>query len=112
MKTFVPLPKTKLIVCLAALFTTLIAKAQTYTSIAAGNWSSSSTWSGGIVPPSTIPAGATVNITKAVVCDLSSDINISGTLNVTGDTLRFSSGFSKSIRVKQGGLLKVTKGGL
>jgi hypothetical protein len=90
---------------------TLAALAQSsYTTKADGNWSSPSTWVGGVVPGATIAAGKTVYIKHKVTFDLNSDLAISGTLNITADTLQFNSSFGKDIQVNAGGLLYVNNG--
>lgn len=63
--------KKALFSCLLALFFAGSLCAQTYTTIADGNWSSPATWQGGIVPPTatTLPAGATINIRHTVAYD-------------------------------------------
>ena len=89
------------------------ADAQTFATKAAGNWSNPSTWVGGNVPGTTIAAGQTVNINHAVVYNYNTDLKISGSLNVTGDTLRFESVFTnKRVDIISGGILKVVNGGL
>jgi Secretion system C-terminal sorting domain len=67
-----------------ALFVSLNIKAQTYTTIANGAWTSSSTWSGGNVPPTngTITSGMVINI-KHMVTYSSSSISNSGTINIS-----------------------------
>lgn len=109
MKKFVPFQKNRLVLCLATLLTVLSATSQTYTTVAAGNWSSPSTWSGGTIPNSTVGFGKTINIKHRVVYDLNTDLNIFGDLNITGDTLHFN---NKDINVAFGGNLNVLNGGL
>src|SRR4051812_26367508 len=66
--------------------------AQTYNTQANGNWSDPATWIGGVVPSPTIAAGTTINIKHNVTFDVNgSGITISGTLNISGDTLYFPS---------------------
>lgn len=83
--------------------------AQVYTTKADGNWNDPATWVGGLVPGATINAGRVVNIQHKVTFNLSSDLRISGTLNVT-DTLSFPSSYDKKVQVLTGGLLAVTNG--
>ncbi len=96
------------VVCLLA----VTAAAQTYTTKAAGNWNSATTWEGGLVPTTTIGAGMMVNVKHAVVFNLNSDLTISGTLNITMDTLRFPSSYDKKITVASAGKLSVKNAGL
>src|SRR3954464_513833 len=77
----------------AGILLSLGVSAQTYTTQAAGNWSSPATWVGGVVPSSTIAAGKIVTIKHAVTFDLNTDISIGGTLNIVADTLRFISSY-------------------
>lgn len=81
--------------------------AQTYTTKADGDWSSPSTWTGGLVPSATIAAGKTVNIKNKVNFDLNSDLSVSGTLSIINDTLDFGS-FGKNVVVNTGGLFYVS----
>lgn len=89
----------------------LMAMAQTYTTVAAGNWTSAATWSGGIVPSTTISSGKIVNINHKVTFNLNSDLSISGKLSITGDTLQFGSSYDKKIIVGSTGTLNVKNGG-
>jgi hypothetical protein len=85
MKTSLPksilLHSTSLI--LLTLFLSLSLQAQTYTTIANGPWTGSSTWQGGTVPPTngTITSGMVINI-KHMVTYSSSSITNSGTINI------------------------------
>src|SRR6185295_15024929 len=109
MKKFVPFQKNRLVLCLATLLTVLSATSQTYTTVAAGNWSSPSTWSGGTIPNSTVGFGKTINIKHSVVYDLNTYLNSFGELNIIGDTLHFN---NKDINVAFGGNLNVLNAGL
>gem|GEM_PF-781678 len=86
--------------------------AQTYTTVASGNWTSPSTWSGGIVPSFNITSGMVVNIRHRVVCDLANDIVIAGRVNVVGDTLRYPTSFTKKTTIVSTGQLVVFNGGI
>jgi hypothetical protein len=113
MKTVV-LMKTNLrggMLAAAMLLMVLAGKAQTYTTLVAGNWSSPATWLGGTVPPRTITAAMTVNIKHAVNCNLTGDLVIAGKLNIVGDTLRFPASFDKKTIIEAGGLLVIRNGG-
>lgn len=95
----------------------MVSYAQTYTTIAPGNWSSTSTWLAGAVPPPNIGPGATVNINHRVIYNLSNDLEIAGKVFITGDTLRFpnvasAAGQGRSIKVLEDGVLSVINGGL
>src|SRR5829696_1922883 len=80
-----------------------IVMAQTYTTAAAGNWTSPSTWVGGTIPSYNITSGMVVNIKHRVNCDLTNDIIIAGKLNVVGDTLFFPATFTKKTTVTSTG---------
>ncbi len=112
MKTIVLSKKQDILVILSLVLLSFAGNAQTYTTQAAGNWNSASTWVGGVAPGNSINAGVVVNISHAVTYDLTNDLIISGTLNVSGDTLSFGSGFNKNIQVNPNGKLKVINGGL
>jgi hypothetical protein len=109
MKTILLLKSAILVVVFSLTATAIIA--QTYTTQAAGNWNTPSTWVGGVVPGNTISAGAVVNINHAVTYNTGNDLTISGVLKITGDTLKFSTGFNKNIVIINGGALKVINGG-
>lgn len=83
--------------------------AQTYNTQAAGNWNSPGTWVGGQVPSANISSGRVVNIKHKVTFNLNSDLDISGTLNVT-DTLVFPSSYSRNVDVKNGRLTVINGG--
>src|SRR5690242_19967766 len=93
------LSKRKVQLGFLALLLTVVSTAQTtYTTRAAGNWSSATTWVGGKIPGSTIAKGITVIIKHTVTFDQNNDLSISGTLNIT-DTLKFSTAAKKDISV-------------
>lgn len=85
--------------------------AQTYTTIADGDWSSKSTWSGGVVPSTYIAAGKTVNINNAVTFSQNSNLIVYGTLNIN-NTFMYGSKAKQNIQVNSGGLLAITNGSL
>ncbi len=62
---------------------TSIAYATTYTSVKSGEWSATSTWVGGILPPEPIPAGDIVNVNHWVSTFSTASITNNGTVNVT-----------------------------
>jgi len=69
-------------------FTSLFSQCQTsYTFTGNGNWSIASNWSNQIIPPSTLPAGDTINISPAggasCILDLPQTIAAGAFLNVT-----------------------------
>lgn len=72
----------------AVLFLQLSANAITYTAIASGNFSSSTTWSGGNVPPQTITLLDQINIGAGITVTLDQDLVVntlvSGGVNVDG----------------------------
>jgi hypothetical protein len=96
---------------LGALFFTLTLNAQTYTTKADGNWSSASTWVGGKIPTNVITSGVTVNINHDVTFDIANDLDITGKLLITNDTLRFPSSYDKKVLIKANGLINVKSGG-
>jgi hypothetical protein len=60
----------------------LAVKAQTYTTIANGNWNNAATWQGGTIPDATnIPSTAVINIAHCVTYSGASIIN-NGTINI------------------------------
>lgn len=60
--------------------------AQTYSTVAVGNWSSASTWDANGVPPEPIPSGSTVNINHTVFTDGVTQITNGGTFNVVDNS--------------------------
>jgi len=88
----------------------LAGMAQTYTTQADGNWSSPSTWVGGVVPATTIAAGKTVVIKNKVTFDQNNDLLVSGTLSILNDTLVFGASYDKNVQVNAGGLFSVSNG--
>lgn len=106
----------KILLVLITVCAFALVNAQTYTTIANGNWSSPSTWSGGIVPPTTLNSSQIVNINHSVIYNQGNDLTINGgQLNIT-DTLHFpnngSTGTGRSIFVNNNGLLSVISGAL
>ncbi len=84
MKTFVPLKKifNYLSLLIVYILCSVSVKAQTYTTIANGNWNSAATWQGGAIPNATnIPASAVINIRHSINYS-GSDINNFGTINI------------------------------
>lgn len=118
MKTSLPkrtsslnLPAKKAMATFVAVFVALLGMAQTYTTKADGNWSSAATWVGGVVPSATLGTAVVINIKHDVTFDPKSDLVISGTLNITSDTLRFASAFNNKVTINSTGVLNVTNGG-
>lgn len=85
--------------------------AQTYNTVANGDWGSRSTWSGGVVPSTTIAAGKTVNIKNVVTFSQNSNLVVNGTLNIT-DTLTYDSKAKKDIQINSTGILSVNGGAI
>lgn len=101
----------KLIMAVLGVIITFTGMAQTtYTTQASGNWNSPSTWVGGNIPSSSIGSGKVVMIRHAVTFNLNSDLSVSGTLDISGDSLKFPSSYSKDIKINTGGLLTVNNG--
>lgn len=69
----------------------------TYRSIANGNWSNSSTWQGGSIPPSTLPAGDSVFVRHSVTYNLSNNMEMNGVLWIEP-----VSGFNGSLTIING----------
>jgi hypothetical protein len=77
---------TFLVVC--CVFTSLFSQCQTsYTFTGSGSWSIASNWSNNLIPPNTLPAGDTINISPAggaaCILDLFQTIAAGAFLNVT-----------------------------
>ncbi len=75
----------KLFLLLLGLAVGQVLVAQTYTSIADGDWTSSSTWSGGVVPLDPVPATATVNIDHQVTISSPTSITNDGTILIRNE---------------------------
>jgi hypothetical protein len=90
--TILKLKKTGLM--LFAMAVTSVGYSATYTATTSGNFSSSATWSGGIVPPSSvlldniiISSGVTVHLDSDLSIDgLTSQLDVEGTLNTTNNS--------------------------
>ncbi len=67
-----------LLVIATVLFTSLGANAATFTAVATGDWTSSTTWSGGIAPGTTINADDDIIITSGVTVFMDSDVTLNG----------------------------------
>lgn len=83
----------------------------TYTTKAAGDWNSSSTWEGGVKPGTSIAAGKTVIVKHAVTFSLNSDLSIAGTLNIEGVNLTFDNNYGKKVIIASTGVLNIKNGG-
>lgn len=82
--------KSTLILSASACLLQASASAATFTAIASGNFSSSATWSGGIVPPSIlagddciIPPGFTILLDQDLSLTTGASLSVNGTLNAT-----------------------------
>ncbi len=84
MKTFVPVKRSvnSIFLIVMCLLLNVATKAQTYTTIANGAWSSASTWQGGNIPNANNITLTTVIKIKHVITYTGSDINNSGTINI------------------------------
>src|SRR5450631_3639793 len=84
MKTIVPsrFALNYLLLVIVCLLSGMVLKAQTYTTIANGDWSSASTWQGGSIPDATnIPLTAVINIQHSITYSGGNIVN-NGTLNI------------------------------
>lgn len=92
--------KSALLLTAAFCFMQINSKAVTYTAVASGNFSSSATWTGGIVPPAVIsaddiiiPTGIKVTLDQNQTLSSSSSLTVNGTLQAnTGYYLSMTSG--------------------
>lgn len=66
------------------LFNNGLIRAQTYTTVANGNWNAAATWQGGVIPPNInpLPAGATVNIRHTVNFNIGGNITNNGVIRI------------------------------
>src|SRR5688572_9980118 len=90
----------------AFIFLPLDLNAATFTTIADGNWSSPTTWAGGMVPGSTIALADVVNIGHVVTYNLPSDLEVFGTVNIVNGTFRTAlsgNGENRSVFIRPGG---------
>ena len=104
--------KRRLLLTFLGGFTAFAAMAQTYTTKADGPWNNAATWVGGSVPSTTIGAAQTVIIKHDVTFNQTSvDFNISGKLNIEGDTLRFPTAYNRKVTLASTGTISVKNGG-
>lgn len=81
-----------------------------YNTIAAGNWTSSTTWQGGIIPGHTINAGDVVNINHGVIYTRPNDLIVYGKVHIINALFQFpitGNGSGRSITVYTGGFFYV-----
>ncbi len=95
-----------------AVLASLAGQSQTYTTKASGAWNSAATWENGSMPGTTIGSGKTVIVKHKVTFTQASDLNISGTLRIEGDTLVFPSTYDKKLIVGSSGTISVKNGGV
>jgi len=88
MRTNVPVKKSinSITIALVCLLTAAAAKAQTYTTIANGAWSSAATWQGGTIPNATNITATTVINIKHVVTYSGGNISNSGIIRIANST--------------------------
>jgi hypothetical protein len=94
MKTIISTFSKKISFILLLIAVTGSAYAATFTAVASGNFSSTATWTGGVVPPSTIlldqviiPAGITVNLDNDLAINgILSQLDVQGTLTATNNS--------------------------
>ncbi|RYY12731.1 MAG: T9SS type A sorting domain-containing protein [Chitinophagaceae bacterium] len=77
---------------LLLIFSYSISFATTYTFIGSGSWSNVANWSGGLLPPSSLPPGDKIEINGSGTCSLDVDLTI-----VFGGTLEIKAGKTLSI---------------
>ena len=85
--------------------------ATVYTTVAAGNWTSTATWQNGIVPGHTIAAADVVNINHSVIYNRPNDLVVYGRINITNTLLQFptsGNGSGRTVTVYAGGIFSVT----
>jgi ELWxxDGT repeat protein len=60
----------------------------TYTFTGSGNWSNPANWSGGVLPPATLPSGSAIVITGACILDITQNVQSGASVTVaTGGSL-------------------------
>src|SRR5688572_18637960 len=92
---------------------TLVNAQTTYETRQAGNWMSAATWINNQVPPTTILSGRKVIIRHWTFYNSPNQLYIYGTLEISGDTLRWQSGSGGSnVNIHAGGVLDIKNGGL
>ena len=105
-----------LILCLTVSLYSFSQPPVTYSTVSNGSWSSPSTWSNGVVPPSKFVHNATVVISHHVMYDRQEDIEIEkGELKIPGGKLLFpfsGNGSGRSIFVRQQGRIYMFNGEL
>lgn len=99
------------ILLLAIVLAPSVGFGQTYTTRAAGSWTNSATWVGGLVPSRNILSTMTVNINHQVTVNLDDDIHIYGTLTIAGDSLIFPISYEDNTFIYSTGKLNIINGG-
>ena len=87
------LPMKKYIIFLFFVFSTLVGKSATYTTISSGNWTNATTWSGGNIAPINgannetvvISSGNIVTLTDPASFGNNFTLTVTGTFTLTGD---------------------------
>src|SRR5687767_15646776 len=89
----------------AVIFTCKVNAQAVYETRQAGNWSNASTWKDNVVPPTTIPVNQKVIIRHWTRYNNSNQLYVYGTIEISGDTLRWlESGSGNNVNIYPGGL--------
>ena len=98
MKNFIRIHGKISVLLLAAMLYAVTAFPLTFTAVSSGNWSSSATWSGGIVPTTTILTDQIV-IPSGIIVTMDNDVSVSGALSSISVQGTLSSASSTSLTV-------------